>query len=116
MAEEAKAETKTYTFNDFKHKTVAELRAIAKSSEHEALKGYTQLNKDHLITALCKALNIPLHAHHEAQGIDKSKYKARIKELSKERDAALAAHDHKKLKAVRRHIHSLNHQIRRATV
>ena len=38
--------------------------------EHEALKGYTQLNKDHLITALCKVLNLPTHAHHEAHGID----------------------------------------------
>lgn len=124
MAEEtkpdAKAETKdggkTYTYNDLKHKTVAELRAIAKDNEHEALKGHTQLNKDHLITALCKALNIPLHAHHEARGIDKSKFKSKIKELQKERGAALAAHDHRKLKALRRHIHSLNHQIRRATV
>lgn len=124
MAEEAKAEAKaeaksdakTYTFNDLKHKTVAELRAIAKDNEHEALKGYTQLNKDHLITALCKALAIPMHAHHEARGIDKSKYKTRIKTLKKERADALAAHDHKKLKAIRRHIHSLNHQIRRATV
>jgi hypothetical protein len=112
MAEEGK----TYTFDELKKMTVVQLREIAKGNEHEELKGYTQLNKDHLITALCKALNVPMHAHHEAQGIDKARFKTKIKELQKERAAALEAHDHAKLKAVRRHIHRLNHYIRRATV
>jgi hypothetical protein len=120
MAEEAhtgdKPQAKLPTFDELRHKTVAELRAIAKEHEHEALKGYTQLNKDHLITALCKALHIPMHAHHEARGIDKAKLKTKIKALKQERAAALAAHDHAKLKAVRRHIHRLNHRIRAATV
>ena len=112
MAEEGK----TYTFDELKKMTVAQLREIAKGNENDALKGYTQLNKDHLITALCKALNVPMHAHHEAQGIDKARFKTKIKELKKERAAALEAHDNAKLKAVRRHIHRLNHYIRRATV
>jgi hypothetical protein len=114
MAEEAT--TRTYTFDELKHSTVVQLREIAKNSEHEALKGYTQLNKDHLITALCKALNIAAHAHHEAHGIDKSKFKSRLKELKKERVEALAAHDHARLRAIRRHRRSLMHRIRRATV
>lgn len=111
MAEEGK----THTYDEFKHSTVVQLRDIAKGIEHEALQGYTQLNKDHLITALCKALNIPTHAHHEARGIDKAKYKAQLKDLKKEREAALAAHDHAKLRAIRRHRRSLMHRIRSAT-
>lgn len=112
MAEAAK----THSYDQFKHSTVAELRAIAKDIEHEALKGYTQLNKDHLITALCKALNLPTHAHHEARGIDKAKLKAQMMALKKDRDAALAAHDHAKLKVIRRTRRSLMHRIRSATV
>lgn len=107
-----------HTFEELKHKTVAQLREIAKEEEanHESLKGYTQLNKDHLITSLCKALNIPMHAHHEAHGINKSEFKKKIKELKKQRDEAMTAHDHAKLKNVRRHIHSLKHRIHRATI
>lgn len=112
MAEEAK----THSYDKFKHSTVVQLREIAKGIEHEALKGYTQLNKDHLITALCKALNLETHAHHEARGIDKSKYKAQLRALKKERHAALEAHDHEKLHVIRRHRHSLMHRIRAATV
>lgn len=116
MAEEAKQEQgKQYTYEQLKHMTVAQLREIAKSSEHEALKGHTQLNKDHLITALCKALNIT-HVHHEVVGVDKAALKTKLKELKKEREAALAAHDHVKLKAVRRHMHRINHLIRSHTV
>lgn len=109
-------ETKTWSYDQLKHSTVAELREIAKGIEHEALQGYTQLNKDHLITALCKALNIDAHVHHEARGIDKARFKNKLKELKKERAEALAAHDHAKLRAVRRHRRSLMHRIRRAMV
>lgn len=104
-----------HTYEELKHKTVAELREMAKALEHEALQGYTQLNKDHLLVALCKALNIG-HEHHEARGIDKSAIKTQIKALKRERNEALAAHDHARLKSLRRQIHNLNHRIRRATV
>ncbi len=36
------------------------------------MQGYTQLNKEHLLVALCKALNIPIHEHHDAVGVDKA--------------------------------------------
>jgi hypothetical protein len=36
-------------------KTAAELRDIAKALTHEAVQGYTQMNKEHLLPALCKA-------------------------------------------------------------
>ncbi len=109
------AEGTTHTYEKLKHMTVAQLRDIAKTTEHEALQGYTQLNKDHLLVALCKALNIG-HEHHEAIGIDKAGLKTQIKALKKQRDEAIAAHDHARLKGLRRQIHNLNHRIRRATV
>ena len=104
-----------YTFEQLKHKTVAELRDIAKGNEHEALQGYTQLNKEHLLVALSTALGIK-HEHHDVVGVDKAAIKSRIKEIKKTRDEALAAHDHKRLKVARRTIHRLKRQIHKATV
>ena len=92
----------SYTFNDLKHKRVADLRDIAAGLDHEAVKGYTQLNKEHLLEALCKALGIDVHEHRDVKGIDKGAIKAQIRGLKKERDAALEAHDHAQLKLVRR--------------
>jgi hypothetical protein len=104
-----------YTYEQLKHMTVADLREIAKGSEHEALQGYTQLNKEHLVVALSKALGIK-HEHHDVVGVDKASIKARIRELKKKREDALSAHDHAQLKAVRRTIHRLKRQIHKATV
>ena len=104
-----------YTFEQLKHKTVAELREIAKDIEHEAVQGYTQLNKEHLIVAISKALGIQ-HEHHDVVGVDKAAIKARIRELKRKREEALSAHDHTQLKVVRRTIHRLKRQIHKATV
>jgi hypothetical protein len=104
-----------YTYEELKHKTVADLREIAKGIEHEAVQGYTQLNKEHLLVAIAKALGIQ-HVHHDVVGVDKASVKARIRDLKKKRDEALQAHDHGQLKAVRRHIHRLKRQIHKATV
>jgi DNA-binding IclR family transcriptional regulator len=101
-----------YTYHELKDKTIAELREIAKGVEHDAVQGYSQMNKDHLLPALCKALGIDTHEHHQVAGIDKPGIKARIRELKKQRVAALEAHDHDTLKSVRRQIHHLNRQIR----
>src|SRR5260370_29958926 len=105
-----------FTYEELEHKTVAELREIAKDIEHEAVQGYTQLNKEHLVAAICKALNIEMHEHHEVVGIDKAAIKSRIKELKDRRASAISAHDHAQLKAVRRRIHRLKRQIHKATV
>jgi hypothetical protein len=105
-----------YTFEELKHKTVGELRDIAKGIEGDAVQGYTQLNKEHLLQAICKALHIDMHAHHEVKLANKAKIKGVIKELKASRDAAIAAHDHKQLKRVRRRIHSLKRSIHKATV
>ena len=105
-----------HTFEELKKKTVAELREIASGLEHEAVKGYTQLNKEHLLKAICTALNIDMYAHHEVVGINKSAIKARIKALKVKRDEALEAHDPVQLKAYRRKIHRLKRSLRRAMV
>lgn len=105
-----------YTYEELKHKTVAELRDIAQGIEHEAVQGYSQLNKDHLLTALCKALGIDQHVHHHVVGIDKSAIKSKINELKKKRDEILASKTRDGLGTVLRQIHSLKRTIRRATV
>ena len=104
-----------YTYEELRHKTLAELREIAKDIQHDAVQGYTQLNKEHLVGALAKALGIQ-HMHHDVVGIDKSSIKARIRQLKTQRTAALEAHDHAQLKVVRRTIHRLKRQIHKATV
>ncbi len=105
-----------HTYDELKHSTLAQLKEIAKEIDHEAVEGFTQMNKDHLLQALCKALGIEMHVHHEVVGIDKSSIKKQIKELKVERDKALEAHDHKQLKDVRGQIKKLKNKIRRATV
>jgi DNA-binding IclR family transcriptional regulator len=104
-----------HTFEELKHKTVVELREIAKGIEHDAVQGYTQMNKEHLLVAISKAIGIK-HEHHEVVGVDKASIKARIRELKKKRDEALSAHNHDELKVVRRTIHRLKRQIHKATV
>ena len=97
-----------HTYEELKVKTVAELREIAK----DTVQGASQMNKDHLLPALCKALGIATHEHHSVHGIDKTSVKAQLRELKAARDRALDAHDHHQLKSLRRQMHRLNHQIR----
>ena len=101
-----------HTYTELKGKTVEELRDIAKGLNHEAVQGFSQLNKEHLLPAICKALGIDAFEHHHVAGIDKAAIKAKMSELKKKRAAAIAAHDRDGLKSVRRHIHHLNRQIR----
>ena len=101
-----------YTYEELKEKTIAELREIAKGVESEHVQGYSQMNKEHLLPALCQALGIDVHEHHTVTGIDKPGIKAKIRELKKRRAAALEAHDHTELKSLRRQIHHYTRQIR----
>jgi uncharacterized protein YpiB (UPF0302 family) len=105
-----------YTFGDLRHKTVAQLRQIAGEIEHEAVKGFTQMTKEPLLKAICEALGVDMHEHHEVVGIDKRAIKLEIKELKKRRDQALEAKDRAGLKSIRRQIHVLKRRIHRATV
>jgi DNA-binding IclR family transcriptional regulator len=106
----------SHTFDELKKKTVAELREIAKGIEHEAVQGYSQLNKEHLLVAICKALNIDTHAHHQVIGLNKAGVKARIKTLKEKLAAAIIATDHKQIKFLHRQIHRQKRQIHKATV
>lgn len=105
-----------YDYNELKHSTVAELRGIASQIDDEAVKGYTQLKKQQLIEAICKALNIETHEHHEVVGIDKPKIKKRIRELKVKRKEALENKDYKRLKDIRRRIRRHKRTIRKAMV
>jgi hypothetical protein len=102
----------TYTYHELKEKTLQELRDIAKGVQHDAVQGFSQMNKDHLLPALCRALGVDAREHGVAVGIDKPGIKARMRTLKAKRDEALSGGDHDALKQVRREIHSLNRQIR----
>jgi DNA-binding IclR family transcriptional regulator len=104
-----------HTYEELKAKTISELREIAKNVQHDAVQGYSQMNKDHLLPALCQAFGIDTHEHHAVVGIDKAGIKAKIRELKRQRDAAIEASDHTQLKSLRRYIHHLNHQVRAHT-
>jgi len=107
-----------FTFHELKQKTVAQLREIAKSmeNEHDEVKGYSQLNKEHLLAAICKALKIDMHEHHEVVGIDKKSVKAQIRKLKKQRDQILTSKDKKDLKDVRKEIKKMKNRLRTYTV
>jgi len=102
----------TMTYEELRGKTLAELREFAKAIVHDAVQGYSQMNKEHLLPAMCQALGIDTREHHEATGIDKAGIKLKIRELKRQRDEALAQANHDLVRDVRRHIHHLNHQIR----
>jgi hypothetical protein len=102
-----------YTYHELHAKTIEELREIAKGvANQEAVQGYSQMNKPHLLPALCKALGIDTRDHPDVVGIDKAAIKIRMRELKKQREMAAESHDHHSLKNIRRHLHSLNRQIR----
>ncbi|MEJ2634157.1 MAG: hypothetical protein P8184_02565, partial [Calditrichia bacterium] len=103
-------------YEDLKKKNVAQLREIAKGIQHEAVQGYTQLNKEHLLDAVCSALNIDTHVHHVAVGIEKSAIKAEIRKLKKLRDEFIAARNYLELKSVRCEIRKLKKKLRKAAI
>ena len=105
-----------HTYDELHNMTIAQLREVAAGIEHEAVEGYTQLHKEQLLPAMCKALGIEAHAHHDVIGVDKAAIKVRIRALKGDRAAALEAGDHVQLKRVRRKMHRLKRKIRRATV
>ena len=109
-----------HTYEELRKKTIAELRELAKETHHEAVQGYTQMNKDHLLPALCKALGIEAHEHHAAMAAEKLAIKAKMRELKAACAKAQAEGDHDLVYRLRRHYHHLNHTLRasakRATI
>ncbi len=107
---------RTLTFEELKHMTVTDLREVAAGLPNEELKGHTQMNKDHLLKAICRALKIDMHAHHEVVGVNKSDIKAHIRQLKKQRDELIEKGDHAQLHAIRRQMHHLNRELHKATI
>jgi hypothetical protein len=106
----------SHSYEELHAMTVAQLRQIAEGVEHEALAGYSTMHKEDLVTALCTALGIEAHVHHEVVGIDKAAVKRRIRELKEMRAQALETGNKSELKQVRRKIHRLKRSIRKATI
>lgn len=102
-----------YTYEQLSTMTVADLRKIADGIEHESLKGHSTMHKEKLIPALCQALGIESHKHHQAKGTDKGALKLEIRSLKKKRDEVLASKDHKQLSDIRQRIHDLKVKLRR---
>ena len=48
------------------------MREIAETIVHDAVQGTRQMNKEHLLPAMCQALGIDPREHHEVHGIDKA--------------------------------------------
>lgn len=101
-----------HTYESLKKMTIAELRDIAKDLPHEAVQGFTQMNKDHLLPALCTALGIDAHEHHAAHGEIKIAAKTKLRELRDRRQKAIEARDHDALKSIRKEYHHVNHKLR----
>jgi hypothetical protein len=107
-----------HSYEELKKKTIEDLREIAKGLEGDAVKGYTQMNKEHLLPAICHALGIEVHRHphHAPVGVDKAQLKARMHALKAEKQKAIEARDQAKVKALRREYHHLNRRIRAASL
>ena len=102
-----------HTYEELKKKTVAELRDIAKDIQHDAVQGFSQMNKEHLLPAICKALGIEAFEHHAAASAEKGRIKARMHALKAERSKlSSGSGDSEKLRAIRREYHALNHSLR----
>jgi hypothetical protein len=102
----------THSYDELRKKTVVELRGIAKELQHEAVQGYTQMNKDHLLPALCKALGIEAHEHHAAVAAEKTAIKLKMRQIKAACEQAKAEADHDRLHRLRRQYHMLNHLLR----
>jgi hypothetical protein len=107
---------RTLAFEELKHMTVVELRQIASGMPHDTLKGHTQMNKEHLLKAICDALKIDMHAHHEVVGVNKADIKAQIRQLKKQREQLIETGDRDDLHMIRRRIHHLKRELHKATV
>ncbi len=101
----------TYTYEQLKVMTVADLRQIADGIQDPALEGHSTMHKDHLLPLLCKVLKIP--THHAAVGAEKTTLKAGIRQLKARRDEVIASGDRAKAAFLRRQIHSRKRRLRR---
>ena len=96
--------------HDLEHKTVNDLREMAK--EYDDVQGVSGLKTDQLLEILCEKLGIDRHAH-VPEGIGRKRIKAEIRSLRKKRDEALEQRDGVALAAVRGAIKAKKRRLRR---
>lgn len=100
-----------YNYHDLKNKNVSELRVIASKIEHEAVHGHTQMNKEHVLKAICTALGIDMFEHHVSMDSHKTEIKAQIKALKMERDEAVTGKKSAETKVIRHKIRQLKRKL-----
>jgi arginine utilization protein RocB len=105
-----------YTYEQLSKMTVVELRKIADGIQHDATKGHSTMHKEKLLPALCVALGIEAHVHHEVKGINKAAMKTEIKQTQRKRDEALKNGNREEFKVALHRIHDLKRAMRRAMV
>ncbi len=123
-----------HTLEELQAKKVAELREIAKDLDHDAVRGYSSMPKAQLVGAITTALGLGAETAEAAPAggepaapkasraaktpapkpadTDRRSLKLTIRELKTERNAALEAHDHVRLKLARRRIRHLKRRLR----
>ncbi len=105
-----------YTYHDLKKMKVADLREIAAGIDHEAVQGSTQMNKEHVLEAICTALDIDMFEHHVSHDSHKTEIKAQIKALKAQRDEAIEKKDKAEANNIRRKIHRLKRKLHKSAV
>ena len=106
-----------YTYEQLSDMNVTQLREIAKGIDHEAVHGFSTMHKEKLLPALCVALGIEAHKHHEAaKGFDRASVKAEIRALKKQRDALVPKEHPKEFREILRQIHEKKNKLRRLII
>ena len=105
-----------HTYEELSAMTVAHLREIAQGIDHEAVKGFSTMHKEKLIPAICLALGIEAHKHHQVVGVNKTAVKSQIRALKQQRAEALAGKNRDEYRRILHEIHALKNKLRRATV
>lgn len=106
----------SYTYEQLSKMTAVQLRTIAEGIQHDAVKGFSTMHKEKLLPAMCTALGIEAHVHHEVRGLNKAAVKAEIRQAKAKRDAAKQTANHGEYMQAIHQIHELKRKLRRAIV
>jgi len=101
----------SYTYEQLKVMTVAQLREIADGIQDESLKGHSTMHKEQLLPLLCKSLGIA--THHAVAGQEKVRIKATIHKLKTRRDELGSSAPAGRQAVLRQQIHALKRRLRR---
>lgn len=99
------------------YKTISKMTAVQLreqlAAQYPDVTGVSAMKKDKLVEVLCSKLGIDRHSH-AAASIDKTAIKQAIRQLKKDRDAAMGSKDGKKMAEIHHAIHKQRHMLRRA--